>query len=76
MKIYIPEYALITLIGISGSGKSTFAQKYFQSNQILSENFCKNLITKNETEEATEAAQELLNFITQKRLASTNSPLF
>lgn len=36
----IPEMALVVLIGPSGSGKSSFAHKYFKGTEILSSDTC------------------------------------
>jgi hypothetical protein len=35
MKLTIPEFALVVLIGASGSGKSTFARKHFAPETVL-----------------------------------------
>ena len=34
--IEIPDFALIVLIGASGSGKSTFAARHFKPTEIIS----------------------------------------
>ena len=39
MKITIPELPLVALIGPTGSGKSTFAQKYFKPTDVLSSDY-------------------------------------
>src|SRR5467141_2412300 len=36
MKLTIPELSFVVLIGVSGSGKSTFARKHFRPTEILS----------------------------------------
>ena len=35
-KIILPEFSLIMLVGLSGSGKSSFAKKHFKQDEILS----------------------------------------
>jgi protein phosphatase len=71
MKITIPELSLIVLIGASGSGKSTFAHKYFQPFEVLSSDFCRGLVSNEEnSQSATKDAFEVLRFIADKRLAA------
>ena len=67
----IPEPSLILLIGPSGSGKSTFARKHFKPTEILSSDFCRGLVSDDETDQtATNDAFEVLRFIAAKRLAA------
>ena len=67
----IPEPSLVLLIGPSGSGKSTFARKHFKPTEILSSDFCRGLISDDETDQtATGDAFEVLRFIAAKRLAA------
>ncbi|MCY3722954.1 MAG: polynucleotide kinase-phosphatase [Candidatus Poribacteria bacterium] len=70
-KIKIPEPSLVILIGPSGSGKSTFARKHFKPTEILSSDFCRGLVSDDETDQtATNDAFEVLRFIAAKRLAA------
>ena len=70
-KIKIPEPSLVLLIGPSGSGKSTFAHKHFKPTEILSSDFCRGLVSDDETDQAaTNDAFEVLHFIAAKRLAA------
>ena len=70
-KIKIPEPSLVLLIGPSGSGKSTFARKHFKPTEILSSDFCRGLVSDDETDQtATDDAFEVLRFIAAKRLAA------
>jgi len=70
-KIKIPEPSLVLLIGPSGSGKSTFARKHFKPTEILSSDFCRGLVSDDETDQtATGDAFEVLRFIAAKRLAA------
>ena len=70
-KIIIPDPALVLLVGPSGSGKSTFAHKHFKPTEILSSDFCRGLVSDDETDQAaTKDAFEVLHFIAAKRLAA------
>ncbi|MXV73747.1 polynucleotide kinase-phosphatase [Candidatus Poribacteria bacterium] len=67
----IPEPSLVLLIGPSGAGKSTFAHKHFKPTEILSSDFCRGLVSDDETDQtATNDAFEVLHFIAAKRLAA------
>ena len=71
MIMRIPEPSLVLLIGPSGSGKSTFASKHFKPTEILSSDFCRGLVSDDETDQtATSDAFEVLRFIAAKRLAA------
>src|SRR5258708_14236554 len=71
MNIAIPELSLVALIGISGSGKSTFARKHFKPTEILSSDFCRALVSDDEnSQKATNDAFDVLHFIAAKRLAA------
>lgn len=66
----IPELSLVVLIGASGSGKSSFARKHFKPTEIVSSDFCRGLVSDDETSlDASKDAFEVLNFIAGKRLA-------
>ena len=67
----IPEPSLVLLIGPSGSGKSTFAREHFKPTEILSSDFCRGLVSDDETDQAaTNDAFEVLHFVAAKRLAA------
>lgn len=69
MKITLPEFSLVVLIGSSGSGKSTFAQKHFLPTEVLSSDACRALVSDDENnQEATQDAFDVLHFILRKRL--------
>ena len=71
MKLTIPELSFVVLVGVSGSGKSTFARKHFKSTEILSSDYCRGLISDDENSQAaTKDAFEVLHFIARKRLAA------
>lgn len=36
MEIKVPEFSLVVMVGVSGSGKSTFARKHFRPTEVLS----------------------------------------
>jgi energy-coupling factor transporter ATP-binding protein EcfA2 len=64
MKLTLPELSFVVLIGVSGSGKSTFARKHFKPTEILSSDNCRALVSDDENSQAaTPDAFELLHFI-------------
>ena len=69
--IKVPELSLVVLVGISGSGKSTFARAHFAPTEVLSSDFCRALVSDDENDQAATAdAFEVLDFIAAKRLAA------
>src|ERR1700740_1033594 len=71
MKLTVPELAVVALVGPSGSGKSSFARKHFRATEVLSSDFCRGLVSDDETSQAaTNDAFEVLHFIASKRLAA------
>ncbi len=71
MKITIPELSLVTLIGASGSGKSSFAKKHFQAFEVISSDFCRGLVSNDENSlDASGDAFDVLHYIAHKRLAA------
>ena len=65
----IPEFCLVVLVGVTGSGKSTFASRHFLPTEVLSSDFCRGLVSDDENDQsATNDAFDVLNFITGKRL--------
>lgn len=71
MKITIPELSLVALVGVSGSGKSTFARKHFKPTEVISSDFCRGLVSDDENSlEATNDAFDVLYYIARKRLAA------
>jgi protein phosphatase len=67
--IKIPELCVVTLIGVSGSGKSTFAARHFLPTEVISSDFCRGLVGDDENDQSvTNAAFEVLHFIAGKRL--------
>jgi protein phosphatase len=69
-ELELPELSLVVLIGVSGSGKSTFARTHFLSTEIVSSDFCRGLVSDDETaQDATNDAFDVLHYIAGKRLA-------
>jgi len=70
-RISIPELALVVLVGASGSGKSSFARRYFGATEVLSSDYCRGLVADDENDQAATAdAFDVLYFIAAKRLAA------
>ena len=69
MELTIPELSLVLLVGITGSGKSTFARAHFKPTEVISSDFCRGLVADDENDQsATPAAFDLLKYIVGKRL--------
>jgi len=67
----IPELSLVVLIGVSGSGKTTFARQHFGPFEVLSSDFCRGLVADDENDQAATAdAFDVLGHIAGKRLAA------
>ena len=68
-ELSIPELSLVLLVGVTGSGKSTFARAHFKPTEVISSDFCRGLVADDENDQsATPAAFELLRFIVGQRL--------
>jgi protein phosphatase len=68
-RIEVPELSLVALVGVSGSGKSTFAARHFAPSEIVSSDACRRLVADDENDQsATPAAFEVLHTIAAKRL--------
>jgi polynucleotide kinase-phosphatase len=67
--IRLPGMGLVLLIGISGSGKSTFARAHFGPTQVISSDFCRGLVSDDENDQsATADAFDVLHYIVGTRL--------
>jgi protein phosphatase len=69
--IKIPEVSLVMLIGVSGSGKSSFGQEHFLPTEVVSSDFCRGLVADDPNDQsATNDAFDLVYTIAAKRLAA------
>jgi protein phosphatase len=67
----IPQLSLVVLVGVSGSGKSTFARQHFGRFEVISSDFCRGLVADDENDQAaTREAFDVLGYIAGKRLAA------
>ncbi len=68
-ELQIPALSLVVLIGVSGSGKSTFAARAFEPYEVLSSDYCRALVSGDETDQsASTDAFDVLHYIAGKRL--------
>jgi polynucleotide kinase-phosphatase len=68
-KIGVPAMGLVVLVGVSGSGKSTFARKHFKPTEVVSSDFCRGLVADDENDQsATPDAFDVLHYIAGTRL--------
>ena len=66
----IPDLSLVVLIGVSSSGKSTFAREHFLPTEVLSADFFRGVVADDENSlEATDDAFAALHFVAARRLA-------
>ncbi len=69
MRIEIPEFALVALIGATSSGKSTFARKHFLPTEVLSSDFFRGMVSDDENnQKVSREAFDLLFYAANKRL--------
>jgi len=67
--IEIPEFALVLLVGASGTGKSTFAAKHFLPTEVVSSDRARGWVADDETDQAaTGDAFDIVHAIVEKRL--------
>src|SRR5580704_7512554 len=68
-ELSIPELSLVLLVGVTGSGKSTFARAHFKPTEVISSDYCRGLVADDPNDQsATPAAFEVLRFIVGQRL--------
>ncbi len=69
MQIEIPEFALVLLIGASGTGKSSFATRHFLPTEVVSSDRARGWVADDETDQAaTGDAFDIVHAIIEKRL--------
>lgn len=69
MKIELPDFSLVCLIGPSGSGKSTLAAQLFKDTEVISSDRCRARVTDDESAlDANEDAFDLLQHTAALRL--------
>jgi protein phosphatase len=67
----VPELSLVVLIGVSGSGKSTFGRRHFKPTEVISSDLCRGLVADDENDQsATKDAFDVLHYIAGKRLGA------
>ena len=68
-EIRLPTLSLVVLVGLSGSGKSTFAARHFAPTEILSSDFCRALVSDDDNDQTvTSEAFDVLHHIAGVRL--------
>ena len=69
MRIEIPEFALVAMIGATSGGKTTFAHKHFKDTEVLSSDFFRAMVSDDENDQTvSKDAFELLYNAADKRL--------
>lgn len=67
--ISVPRDGLVVLVGVSGSGKSTFAKRHFKPTEVVSSDACRGLVSNDENDQsATKDAFDVLHYIVGTRL--------
>ncbi len=69
MRIEIPEFALVAMVGATSSGKTTFANTKFRPTEVLSSDFFRAMISDDENNQnVSHEAFDLLFYAAKKRL--------
>ncbi|MCL2244082.1 MAG: AAA family ATPase [Treponema sp.] len=69
MRIELPELCVVALVGVSSSGKTTFAKNHFKPTEVLSSDFFRALVSDDENnQQVTPQAFDALYNIANKRL--------
>jgi protein phosphatase len=65
----IPDFSLVVLVGASGSGKSSFARKWFRSTEVISSDHARALVSDDEHDQSVSGdAFDIVRLIVEKRL--------
>jgi protein phosphatase len=65
----VPDFSLVVLVGATGSGKSTFAARWFAPTEVVSSDRCRAMVADSESDQsATADAFDLVRSIAEKRL--------
>ncbi len=69
MKFTIPDFSLVVMIGATGSGKSSLAERLFLPSEIVSSDACRAIVSDDETDlSATADAFDLVHYMAGLRL--------
>ena len=69
MRVTIPDWGLILMIGASGAGKTTFARKHFRATEILSSDHYRSVVADDDRSQKTSTdAFEVMREIARRRL--------
>ena len=67
----VPAAGLVVLVGVAGSGKSTFARRHFRPTEVLSSDTLRGMVRDDESDQgATADAFAVLHHIARRRLAA------
>ena len=70
-RIEIPEFCLVAMIGGTSSGKTSFANRFFKSTEVLSSDFFRGMVCDDEnSQEFSGDAFDLLYYAANKRLSN------
>jgi protein phosphatase len=70
-ELSIPAPSLVLLVGVSGSGKSTFATRHFAPTEVLSSDFFRGMVADDDNDQrASGDAFDILHLAARKRLAA------